>query len=382
MGTNRDRGRMPARERGLSEEWRVWVAEALLGGATAAEVLSELTAEGVPARLATREIDTIASVVGLLRRMQRQASVHIQRRDQVLRLLGEVAMTSSTERPPWSTPTAALATGAAGVAERGAEPGAGPRAEPGAEIERVPSLAADAFFRHYYSASRPVVLTDTIRRWPQVATWSPAWFRERFGGVPVPVTVGRAADPDYDRNTPAHTRTMTMGAFVDRIEALGTTNDIYLVARNEALRTPPLSELLAELTDLPPFLSAEHLVGCVSLWLGPAGTKTPLHHDTSNILFCQIHGQKRLHLCAPWERDLLADARDMYSAHDPEAPPGTARALPSSVRVYEVELSAGEALFLPVGWWHQVLALTPSVSLSFTGFKRPNRFDWYTPGAL
>jgi hypothetical protein len=375
MGTSRDRGRAPARERGLSEEWRIWVAEALLGGATATEVLAELVAEGVPPRLATREIDTIASVVGLLRRTQRQASVHVQRRDQVLRLLGEVAMTASAEHPPWSTPTAAIAAGAAGAAGTA---GAGSRAE----IERVASLEADAFFRHYYSASRPVVLTETIRRWPQVATWNPAWFRERFGEVPVAVTMGRTADPDYDRNTPAHTRTMTMGAFVDRIEALGTTNDIYLVARNEALRTPPLSGLLAEMTDLPPFLSADHLAGCVSLWLGPAGTRTPLHHDTSNILFCQIHGQKRLHLCAPWERDLLAGARDMYSGHDPEAPPGTDRALPSSVRVYEVELSAGEALFLPVGWWHQVLALTPSISLSFTGFARPNRFDWYTPGAL
>jgi hypothetical protein len=368
MGTSRDKGRTPARERGLSEEWRIWVAEALLGGATASEVLAELVAEGVPPRLATREVDTIASMVGLLGRMQRHASVHIQRRDQVLRLLGEVAMTASAEHPPWSTPIAAIAAGAADTGT--------------AAIERVPSLEPEAFFRHYYSASRPVVLTDTIRRWPQVATWSPAWFRERFGEAPVAVTTGRTADPDYDRNTPAHTRTMTMGAFVDRLEALGTTNDIYMVARNEALGTPPLSALLAEMTDLPPFLSAAHLPGCVSLWLGPAGTKTPLHHDTSNILFCQIHGQKRLHLCAPWERDLLADARDMYSAHDPEAAPGTARALPSSVRVYEVVLSAGEALFLPVGWWHQVQALTPSVSLSFTGFARPNRFDWYTPGAL
>jgi hypothetical protein len=366
MGTSKDkdRGRIPARERGLSEEWRIWVAEALMGGATAAEVLAELVAEGVPPRLATREVDTIASVAGQLRRTQRQADVHVQRRDQVLRLLAEVAMTASAEHPPWFAPTAAMAA-----------------ASP-AQIERVPSLEADAFFRHHYAASRPVVLTDAIRRWPQVATWSPAWFRERFGEVPVAVTMDRTTDPDYDRNTPAHTRTMTMAAFVDRMDALGTTNDIYLVARNEALRAPPLSELLAEMADLPPFLSPEHLPGCVSLWLGPAGTRTPLHHDTSNILFCQIHGQKRLHLCAPWERDLLANARDMYSGHDPEAPPGTARAVPSSVRVYEVVLSAGEALFLPVGWWHQVLALTPSISLSFTNFARPNRFDWYTPGAL
>jgi hypothetical protein len=363
MSKNRDRGRVPARERGLAEEWRVWVAEALASGATVPEVLAELVAEGVPPRLATREIDTISSVVGLLRRKQQEAHVHVQRRDQVLRLLAEAALTARAEHPPWSTPAAAMAAAPA-------------------DIDRLSSIEPDTFFRHYYATSRPLVLTDTIRRWPQVATWSMAWFRERFGAVPMAVTVDRTSDPDYDRNTPAHTRTMSMAELVDRIEALGTSNDIYLVARNEALRTPPLSELLADMTDLPPFLSRDHLPGCVSLWLGPAGTRTPLHHDTSNILFCQIHGQKRLHLCAPWERELLAGARDMYSDRDPAAPAGTPSALPGSVRVYEVTLSAGEALFLPVGWWHQVLALTPSISLSFTNFARPNRFDWYTPGSL
>jgi hypothetical protein len=365
MATNSDNRRLPARERGLSEEWRVWVTEALLGGAALTEVLSELVAEGVPQRLAAREIDVIASAVGLFRQVQRQAEVRAKRRDQVLRLLSEVARSAGIEQAPWSRLPAPT--------EGAAAPGV---------VERVPSLDAETFFRHHYAASRPVVLTDAIRRWPQVATWSPAWFREHFGAAEVAVTMDRTSDPDYDRNTPAHTRTMTLGAFVDRMDALGHTNDIYMVARNEALSTPQLAGLLAELSDLPPFLHAHHMRGCVSLWLGPAGTKTPLHHDNSNILFCQIHGRKRVHLCAPWERDLLADVRSMYSAFDPEAAPGTPGAIPPSVQVYEVELEAGEALFLPVGWWHHVRALTPSISLSFTNFARPNRFDWYAPGAV
>lgn len=364
MATTSDNRRIPARERGLSEEWRVWVTEALLGGAAVAEVLSELVAEGVPQRLAARELDVIVSAVGLFRQVQRQAEVRAKRRDQVLRLLGEVARSAGIEQAPWSRLPEVTGGAAPGV------------------VERVPSLDAETFFRHHYAASRPVVLTDAIRRWPQVATWSPAWFRDHFGAAQVAVTVDRASDPDYDRNTAAHTRTMTLRAFVDRIEALGHTNDIYMVARNEALSTPELASLLAELSDLPPFLRAQHMAGCVSLWLGPAGTKTPLHHDTSNILFCQIHGRKRVHLCAPWERDLLADIRAMYSACDAEAAPGTPGAVPPSVQVYEVELDAGEALFLPVGWWHQVRALTPSVSLSFTNFARPNRFDWYAPGSV
>ena len=50
------------------------------------------------------------------------------------------------------------------------------------------------------------------------------------------------------------------------------------------------------------------------------------------------------------------------------------------VTVHEVLLHPGEALFIPVGWWHQVLAVDTSISLAFTNFIRRNRFDWYTPG--
>jgi ribosomal protein L16 Arg81 hydroxylase len=46
----------------------------------------------------------------------------------------------------------------------------------------------------------------------------------------------------------------------------------------------------------------------------------------------------------------------------------------------EVVLSPGEGLFIPVGWWHHVRALEPSLSVSFTSFGAPNRFDWYYPG--
>jgi len=43
-------------------------------------------------------------------------------------------------------------------------------------------------------------------------------------------------------------------------------------------------------------------------------------------------------------------------------------------------LWAGEALFLPAGWWHEVTALQTSMHVSLLAFHRPNAFPWYQPG--
>ena len=114
---------------------------------------------------------------------------------------------------------------------------------------------------------------------------------------------------------------------------------------------------------------------CGAFWFGPAGTVTALHHDTSNILFFQVVGRKRLRLYPPGEPALLAHARGVYNDLDPEHDPSLA------ARGHDLTLTPGEALFLPVGWWPQVRALDLSISVAFNHFTWPNDFDWYKPGA-
>ena len=113
--------------------------------------------------------------------------------------------------------------------------------------------------------------------------------------------------------------------------------------------------------------------GCGALWLGPAGTLTPLHHDTCNILFVQLYGEKRFWLLPPAEAQLWAESESMYSTHDPRE---------GEPRGISLTLQPGEALFIPVGWWHQVEAESASISLAMTHFYESNSFDWYRPGEI
>jgi hypothetical protein len=236
-------------------------------------------------------------------------------------------------------------------------------------IARRPSVSAEELFDRYFAESRPVVLTDVMRGWKR---WTPDVLRSRMGSVKIRYTDEREGDPDYDMFADRHTRTTTMSAFVDRVLAAGATNDFYVVARNRNTEKKAWARLVEDIVIDETIFDPRRVRTGSSFWFGPAGTVTPLHHDTTNILFHQVYGRKRFLLAPPEELELLVDAKGVYAAGDPEADD-------VDVRFLEVVLEPGEALFLPAGWWHHVRALDVSISFSLTCFRRANDYDWYRP---
>ena len=107
-------------------------------------------------------------------------------------------------------------------------------------------------------------------------------------------------------------------------------NDRYLIARNYAFERPELATLLEDI-DERPYLDPTRRQG-LALWFGPAGTNTPLHHDTCQIMFAQIHGVKRFSLIPPHAQSLFDQATAMYSDLDPalELPMDTRAAVRTS----------------------------------------------------
>jgi hypothetical protein len=226
-----------------------------------------------------------------------------------------------------------------------------------------------------------VVVTDALRDWPALSRWSPSYFRERFGDVEIEVSMGRDIDPTPDANFHAHLTTLRLAEFCDRVAAAGNSNDLYLVANNRAAQRSPLAPLFEDVRAAHDYLSDRRDGGCISLWFGPAGTVTPLHHDTINVFFCQVFGRKRVTLFPPSELFLTNDVRQgVYSPVDPERPDLETFPELAEATVKEVVLSPGEAILIPVGFWHHVRALEVSISVSFTNFLRPNRFEWFHRG--
>lgn len=321
----------------LAHDWRVWLADNLAHGVAADELVSTLAEHGVDGDEARARIAAIERSPGFT--IARAAVLRAERAELALRL----------------TRTRAAID----------------------RVLRRTNPDADALFAGPWASGTPVVFTDLVTRWPAFGRWTPSFFRERYADVEIEASTGRESDPRYDIRFAKHAERMRLGAFVDRVLARPRSNDTYLIANNHNLARPELAPLFADIVQ-PDYLDPARVVGSSALWFGPAGTITPLHHDTSNILLCQVLGTKRVFLVDPTEPALLGRANGVYCELDVA---GVRAELPD-VRVLEVELAAGEALFLPLGWWHEIHALEVSITVALNNFRRPNHHEWYKPGAL
>lgn len=319
----------------VADDWQRWVVDNLLRGVEPLDLVEGLVEGGVPRALARRTVIEIVRSPGVA--AAREHDRRAQRLAQVSRLLTAVG-------------------------------------QPGS-LERRPAPEADELYGRYWAGSTPAVFTDIVSRWR--ARWSPQSLRERFGTVRIEACVGREVDPRPDINWRAHRLELSLAEYVDRMHDAGEGNDLYLIANNRNTARGELRALWDDVVLPAGWFNEARLPYGSALWLGPAGTITPLHHDTSNILFCQIHGRKRVVLAPPWVEALLQTAEGVYNRMD------IRQVLDDDdIPSLDVVLQPGESLFIPAGWWHDVRALDDSVSLAINAFARSNAFGWYTPGGL
>ena len=240
-------------------------------------------------------------------------------------------------------------------------------------IPRVARLSATDFLRDYYTANRPVLITGMLDDWPAMAKWSLDYFEANFGGRQVQVQHRRNSDARYEINKTAHQMTMPFGEFVRQVRAAGRENDVYMTAYNEGPNRQALAELWDDIVQVPEYLS-DAGTSQGFLWLGPAGTITPFHHDLTNNFMAQVLGRKRVLVMPACEIAHVYNTEHCFSAVDGCAIDLAKHPLMRDVRVLECTLNPGEILFLPVGCWHFVEALDVSATVSFTNFRWDNDF--------
>ena len=314
----------------FDERWVRWTVEQLLAGRTRRQLVDTFAERGFPRAFAERTLRTLAGspVFAAAERVHRPAA----------------------KLADWAELTGELAT----------------RGRP--RVERR-ALEPATFYAEHYFPNRPVVLPGLMTGWAAPGRWSLDYFAEQFGDAPVEISDGRGTDPAYEQNFEQHRRTVPLRTYVEMIRDGGSGNDHYMVARNRVLDQPELRRLHDDFDSPDGFLDPD----CeqrphVRLWLGPAGTITPAHCDDRAVLFGQVLGRKHVRLVPGSYLRSMYNRRYCYSDVDLGAVDLARFPRMRGVPVLDVEVAAGEFLFIPLGWWHWVEALDVSASLTFTNF--------------
>lgn len=327
----------------LADNWLQWIAENRLRGCTPESMADTMAASGLDRVLCARAIAELENDPVYKAALRHQ---------QLLRKLESVV---ANQQKLWEL-----------------RPGYG-------TVEKRAGVSRDELFERYVCGSRPLVLTDVANDWPAMSRWSPDDLKARFGHLDVEIQAERNADPRYEENKLQHRQTVRLAGFVDRVLAGGPTNDYYMTANNEALRRPEFAPLLQDIGTLHPICDRAELTRLSSFWFGPAGTHTPLHHDTIMLMHTQVVGRKRWRFISPLETPQLYNFNNVFSPVDIDRPDLARYPLFAQVKVLEVIAEPGDTVFLPLGWWHQVSSLDVSLSFSYSNLAVPNQYSFQNP---
>jgi hypothetical protein len=236
-------------------------------------------------------------------------------------------------------------------------------------------MTGEEFLDAHYAANWPVLLSGELAGWPALERWTPNYLKAKIGKAAVEVQAGRSGDPDFERNMPAHRTSLPFDEFIERVTN-GSGNDLYLTAYNSASNEAALAPLQEDLGFLDKLLDRSDPRPHGMMWIGGQGTFTPLHHDLTNNLLLQIVGRKRVLLVGPDATPRLYNDHHVYSQVRDLLEPGIVNRYPKleGLYVHQVTLNPGDALFIPLGWWHQVSSLDFSVTITHTNFRWPNDF--------
>lgn len=252
-------------------------------------------------------------------------------------------------------------------------------------------LAASQWFRENQEVASGLLGTDETSRIFEVH--EAFWDEYRDALVPLELTVwNEDGSPSFERSE------APLRILLDHLSSTASPTE-STTAASVYLAQCPLPSLPQVFRDaLPtPRLVMEAGKGDVydsSLWLGRAPTYTPLHRDPNPNLFVQLAGRKMVRMMPPQVGDLVFQKvqqamhehgrpgirgeemmvgrerrileQGIWPTSESKSDDATVAEINTAMHKFgqEAEIRAGEALFIPRGWWHSLKSTGRGVSAS------------------
>ncbi len=241
------------------------------------------------------------------------------------------------------------------------------------------------FYREYVAQNIPVVIRNVTKNW-KTSQWNNAYLRKAMGQKEVSVECTPKGKGDYVRKgkfVMPEKRQMKLTDFLDVMETKSRAKgNLYISHQNSNF----VSEFAPLHGDVESHLSwATDAFGCLpevtNIWMGDNKAFSSCHKDHYENIYVVVAGEKHFTLLPPTDYPFLYEERfpparfkqdtsgkwRVYDephatankvpwiAVDPDAPDLTKYPLFAHCKPYKVTVKAGECLYLPSLWYHQVI---------------------------
>jgi len=232
------------------------------------------------------------------------------------------------------------------------------------EIPRVTTISKEDFVKHYVKPQRPLVIEKLSEDWDAYNKWHLDYIADIAGDKEVPLYDDRPVDYKDGFNEP-HAK-MKMLNYIELLKKEPTNYRIFLY--NLMKEVPSLQK------DFKfPNIGLRLIKSLPMLFFGGENSKVFMHYDIdySNILHFHFHGKKQCILFSPEQSKYLYKIpHSLISREDIDFDNPDYNTWPALKKAqgYITNLSHGEALYMPEGYWHYMKYITPGFSMSLRSF--------------
>lgn len=246
------------------------------------------------------------------------------------------------------------------------------------------SLPPEVFARQYQKNGIPVVITGLL---PPELDWNLDYLKQKLG------------DREFlfrnygsQRYKQARHEWTNIGSGVD-LQRMPFSKFTEMLDDRQAheqdinlgkclLKNTPLTEQAQLFQTIGKHLGLTHPASDLRLYVNPSGHRSGLHYDAADGTLMQLHGSKKVVLFPPSQLYNLYPfplyihlryglrLRSVFSQVSSEQPnvnlfPKFKEALQHK---HEAILNRGDVLYIPTGWWHDVIALGDEMVCSMSQF--------------
>ncbi|WP_370477153.1 cupin-like domain-containing protein [Tamlana flava] len=239
------------------------------------------------------------------------------------------------------------------------------------DIPRVKTITKADFLEHYFKPQKPVVIERFIEDWPAYTKWNLDYIKQVARDITIPLYDNRPVYYKDGFNEP-HAK-MKLTDYIDLLKREPTKYRIFLW---NALKEMPS---LQQDFKFPDF-GLRLIKSIPMLFFGGEDSYTFMHYDIdlANIFHFHFEGKKRIILFDQNQNKYLYKiphsliTREDIDFNNPDFEKWP---MLKQANGYQTELSHGEVLYMPEGYWHYMRYITPGFSMSLRAIARnPKNF--------